>query len=152
MEEIKDLKDKDQMDFDKTTSEFIEQEEFLLNGLQFKNKLIEPVSKEMYPELNRDFQLGNLDKNELNDIRQSYVFIRHLKLLEHKNQVLGGLATHFLAKANMIMITSNSKNGSLRKRMNETIHTVDQSVKNTNEIEKSQTFPFFKNKKSQEWL
>jgi len=128
-----------------------EGQEFLLNELQFKNKLIEPVSKELYPELNRDFQLGNLDKIELGEIRQNYTFIRHLMLLGQSNKILSWLPNHFLAKSNMIMVTSNSKQASLRRRLNETIQTQNQTVKNTNEIEKSQVFPMFKNKKSSEW-
>ena len=148
MVDLSKLQDKKEIEANKIEKE---QEEFLLNGLQFKNKLIEPVSKEIYPELNRDFQLGNLDRQELNEIRQNYVFIRHLMLLENKQKVLGGLSAHFLAKSNMIMVTSNSKHASLRRRLNETIHTVDQNVKNTNEIEKSQTFPMFKNKTKSEW-
>jgi len=117
----------------------------ITNPLEFQNKLIEPEAQKSYSEITRDFQLGNLSEDETNTIRISFCFISHIQLLESKGKVLEGLTYHFYEKPNVMCVTSLSKQGFLRRRINERVIT--QNVRNKNELDATQTIPIFNRKR-----
>jgi hypothetical protein len=78
---------------------------------QYKALLIEPAMSEIQDKLNRNFQLGNLSKDEYEKAQFIYGLIN--LCLRYKKTMKAGL--HFFMELNNMFVSSNSKEGFLRR-------------------------------------
>lgn len=78
---------------------------------QYKTELILPEARNKFKEITKDWQLGNLDKNDF--LKFQFGFGLMMLCLRYKKTMKAGI--HFLSELNALVVSSNSKDGFLRK-------------------------------------
>ena len=119
-------------------------DDFIYDELQLRNKLAEPRSQDFYSELVRDFNLSNLDKNELGEARIKYSILTQLFILLNKQRVTQNIIDTMLRDILFLHQSSRSKDGFNIRRLVENFSTVSQTSKET--TEKPNTLIPFKRK------
>jgi len=78
---------------------------------QYKTELIIPEAQKEFKEITKDWQLGNLSKDDFPKFQFGFGLM--ILCLRYKKTLKAG--RHLLAELNAFMVSSNSKDGFLRK-------------------------------------
>jgi hypothetical protein len=78
---------------------------------QYRSELILPQAQKIFKTITKDFQLGNLGKEEYDQAK----FIYGLVILCLRFPKTRKAGVHFLRELNNLFVSSNSKDGFLRK-------------------------------------
>jgi hypothetical protein len=79
---------------------------------QYKTELIIPEAQKTFKEITKDWQLGNLSKEDFNKFQ--FGFGLAVLCLRYKKTLKAGM--HILSELNAFIVSSNSKEGFLRKQ------------------------------------
>lgn len=96
------------------------------NELEYKSRIFEPAYKELFPEIQRDLILSNLDKQEKNFIQTAGNLLRNIEAIEEQlKETLPSIRRNIMSELVYMVSTSRAVGGKTLDAIGTTRQIID---------------------------